>query len=214
MKPWITLATAKSPDGDELVLQRRDTEVVIRTAGQVLMTSRITESERALAAVTAELVPRAAKVLIGGLGLGFTLRAMLDSLPAARMIVAEVSPAIVEWNRTHLRELHGAALDDPRVSVEERDVGVVVRKERDLDAIVLDVDNGPSALSRRGNRALYGLPALREAKNALRPGGVYVVWSAGPDAAFATRMRAAGFTVQTRTVGSGGSKHFLFIGRR
>ena len=211
MKPWITLAEALSPDGEKLVLSRRDTEVVIRVAGQVLMTSRIHDSEKALAQIAAE--QRARRVLIGGLGLGFTLRATLDALPGAEVIVAEMSPAIVEWNRTLIAELHGDALADPRVRVETRDVGAVIRSERELDAILLDVDNGPSALSRRGNRALYAPVALREARNTLRAGGVYVVWSAGPDAAFEKRMREAGFTVSTRVVGSGGSKHVLFIGR-
>lgn len=214
MKPWITLAEAKSPDGEPLVLQRRDTEVVIRVAGQVLMTSRAHASERALATVTAELVPKAERVLIGGLGLGFTLRAMLDALPAARVTIAEVSSAIVEWNRTLVSELSGAALADPRVTVEVRDVGAVIRAERALDAIVLDVDNGPSALSRRGNRTLYSPHALREARNSLRVGGLYVVWSASPDPTFVNRMRQEGFTVTTHTVGSGGSKHLLFVGRR
>jgi spermidine synthase len=213
MKPWITLGEARSPDGEPLVLQRRDTEVVIRVAGQVLMTSRITASERALAAVTAELVPAAERVLVGGLGLGFTLRAMLDALPATKITVAEMSGAIVDWNRAALRGLNGAALEDPRVKVEVRDVASVIRKSRALDAIVLDVDNGPSALSRRGNRALYAVPALREAKAALRPGGLYVVWSAGPDPSFGNRLREVEFDVLTRSAGSGGSKHVLFIGR-
>jgi len=214
MKPWITLAEAKSPDGEALVLQKRDTEVVIRVGGQVLMTSRAHASERALATVTAETVRGPARVLIGGLGLGFTLRAMLDALPEAQVMVAEVSAPIVEWNRTLVKELSGDALADPRVSVEVRDVGAVIRAQRDLDAIVLDVDNGPSALTRRGNGALYTPNALREARNSLRPGGLYVVWSASHDATFVNRMRAADFSVETRTVGSGGSKHLLFVGRR
>ena len=213
MKPWITVARAHADGAEPLSLQRRDTEWVIRAGGQVLMTSRAHASERALADVVAELCPRAERVLVGGLGLGFTLRAMLDALPGAAVRVAEVSEAIVEWNRAHLRELHGGALDDPRVTVVVRDVAAVLRRARDLDAIVLDVDNGPCALSRRDNRALYALAALREAKAALRAGGLYVVWSAGPDPAFDARLREVGFAVQTRTVGSGGSKHVLFVGR-
>ncbi len=211
MKPWITLAEATAPDGEKLVLQRRDTEVVIRVGGQVLMTSRAHESEKALATVTAEHLRRAKepRVLIGGLGLAFTLHAMLESLPTAKVTVAELSAAIVEWNRTILR-----TLSDPRVSVHEGDVGALIRRERGLDAIVLDVDNGPSALTRRANRALYGDKALAEAYRALNENGVYVVWSAGDDHAFGQRMKNAGFVVERRTIVSHGSKHVLFIGTR
>lgn len=210
MKPWITLAEATAPDGEKLVLQRRDTETVIRVGGQVLMTSRATESERALATIAAEHLrgARAPRVLIGGLGLGFTLRAMLESLPSANVIVAELSSAIVEWNRNILN-----TLGDPRVTVHEGDVGALIRRERGLDAIVLDVDNGPSALTRRANRALYGDKALADAHRALGADGIYLVWSAGDDHAFGQRMKSAGFAVERRTVVSRGSKHVVFIGR-
>jgi spermidine synthase len=211
MKPWITLAEATAPDGEKLILQRRDTEVVIRVGGQVLMTSRAHESEAALATVTAEHLKRVRepRVLIGGLGLGFTLRAMLDALPTARVIAAEVSSAIVEWNRTILN-----TLGDPRVTVHEGDVGSLIRRERGLDAIVLDVDNGPAALTRRANRALYGARALEEAHRALKENGIYIVWSASDDHAFGQRMKDAGFMVERRTVVSRGSRHVLFIGTK
>jgi len=209
MKPWITLAEATAPDGEKLVLQRRDAETVIRVGGQVLMTSRATESEEALATIAAEHLRGASRVLIGGLGLGFTLRAMLERVPNATVIVAELSPAIIEWNRTFLN-----TLGDPRVKIHEGDVGALIRRERGLDAIVLDVDNGPSAFTRRANRALYGDKALAEAHRALRENGVYLVWSAGDDHAFGQRMKNAGFAVERRTVVSRGSKHVVFIGRR
>jgi spermidine synthase len=212
MKPWVTLAEATAPDGEKLVLQRRDTETVIRVGGQVLMTSRAHDSERALAIVAAEHLKEVAepRVLIGGLGLGFTLRGMLEELPAAKVIVAELSPAIVEWNRT---VLNNEAMNDSRVTVYEGDVATLIRRERGLDAIVLDVDNGPSPLTTKRNRTLYGEKALGDARRALKESGIYIVWSAGDDHAFGQRMKEAGFAVERRTIVSHGSKHVLFIGR-
>ncbi|GAC1377606.1 MAG: spermidine synthase [Polyangiales bacterium] len=219
MKPWETLAEATSSDGERLVLQRRDTEHVLRVGGQVLMSSRARESERALATLaTADLRARGVadpRVLLGGLGLGFTLRALLDDLPpTATVTVAELSAAIVDWNRTTVAALSGAALDDRRVNVVTGDVSSCYRGERArFDAIVLDVDNGPSALSRRGNRALYDAASLRAAAAALRPHGLYVVWSAGADAAYAARSRRVGLAVTEQTPRSHGARHVLFGGR-
>lgn len=215
MKPWETLGEAPAPGGGTLRLQRRDTEWVIRVDGHVLMTSRAHASERALAEVALEHVRgRAApRIVIGGLGLGFTLRAVLDGAPRdARVTVAEISAAIVDWNRTVLRELTGDALADPRVSIQVGDVAAVIRGARGLDAILLDVDNGPSALSRSENRALYGTTALRAARRALADDGLYVVWSAGYDEPFSKRMREAGLVVRTKSVVSGGARHVLFLG--
>jgi spermidine synthase len=212
MKPWVTLAEADAPGGGRLTLQQRDTELAIRVDNQVLMTSRAHDSERALAKVALEH-PRLGSVLVGGLGMGFTLRALLDGLPAdARVRVAELSPAIVEWNRTHLAALSSNAIDDPRVSIEVRDVGAAIRESTKLDAILLDVDNGPTALTAKKNGSLYHPRALREARNALAAGGVYVVWSAAPDPAFADRLREAGFEATTKTVKSGAARHVLFVG--
>ncbi len=217
MKPWETLAEATAKGGGKLVLQRRDREHVIRVDGQVLMTSRIRTSEEALATTAAEDLEQrrvpAPHVLVGGLGLAITLRALLDRLsPSARVTVAELSPAIVAWNRTLLGDVSGDALADPRVHLEVDDVLRVVPRRAPYDAIVMDVDNGPSAVTRRDNHALYGPRALAAAHAALAPNGVYVLWSAGPDASFERRMRDAGFDVRTRVTTSGGAKHVLFIG--
>jgi spermidine synthase len=211
MKPWITLAEATAPDGEKLVLQRRDTETVIRVGGQVLMTSRAHESERALAKVTAAHLKslKEPRVLIGGLGLAITLQAMLEELPNALVVVAELSAPIIEWNRTILK-----TLENVRATVYEGDVATQVRRAHGLDAIVLDVDNGPAALTRKANRALYGEKALAEAYRALNENGIYIVWSASDDHAFGQRMKDAGFAVERRTIVSHGSKHVLFIGIR
>lgn len=215
MRPWETLATA-TEDGTELVLQRhragRD-EYVIRVDGHVLMTSGAHTSEDALCEVVAQQLAgvERPRLLIGGLGLGFTLRAFLDALPSATIVVAEISRAIVEWNRTFLAPLSRDALSDPRANVEVSDVRASI-KRGGWDAIVLDVDNGPWALSKRSNAALYGVTGLRAAKEALSPRGVLVVWSAGDDREFVERMQQVGFAARTKFVRSGGSRHVLFVG--
>jgi spermidine synthase len=223
MRPWETLATA-TEDGTGLVLQRhrtgrdeggRDDEYVIRVDGHVLMTSAAHTSEEALCDVVQQQLAgvQRPRVLIGGLGLGFTLRAFLDALPNAAIVVAEISPAIVEWNRTFLAPLSRDALSDARADVVVGDVRAAI-KRGGWDAIVLDVDNGPWALSKRSNAALYGVTGLHAAKDALSGRGVLVVWSAGEDRAFVKRMQKVGFTARTRLVRSGGSRHVLFIGTK
>ncbi len=223
MRPWETLATA-TEDGTALVLQRHrtgreangsDDEYVIRVDGHVLMTSGAHTSEDALCDVVQHQLAgvERPRVLIGGLGLGFTLRAFLDALPKAAIVVAEISPAIVEWNRTFLAPLSRDALTDARADVVIGDVRAAI-KRGGWDAIVLDVDNGPWALSKRSNAALYGVTGLRAAKEALSERGVLVVWSAGEDRAFASRMRKVGFNARTKLVRSGGSRHVLFIGTK
>lgn len=215
MSSWETLATA-TEDGTALVLQRhragRD-EYVIRVDGHVLMTSGAHTSEDALCEVVKQQLAgvERPRVLVGGLGLGFTLRAFLDALPNAAIVVAEISPAIVEWNRTFLAPLSRDALSDARADVVVGDVRAAI-KRGGWDAIVLDVDNGPWALSKRSNAALYGVTGLRAAKEALSERGVLVVWSAGDDRAFVERMQKVGFTARTKLVRSGGSRHVLFIG--
>lgn len=219
MRHRETLATA-TEDGTALVLERHatgrdDDEWVIRVDGHVLMTSGAHASEEALCAVVAQQLAGVdrPRVLVGGLGLGFTLRAFLDALPNAAIVVAEISPAIVEWNRTYLAPLSRDALSDPRAEVLVSDVRAAI-KRGGWDAIVLDVDNGPWALSKRSNAALYGPTGLRAAKEALSERGIYVVWSAGEDREFLERMTKVGFVARSRLVRSGGSRHVLFIGTR
>jgi spermidine synthase len=218
MRSRETLATA-TEDGALLVLERHSTggdgEWVIRVDGHVLMTSGAHASEDALCDVVAQQLVgvERPRVLIGGLGLGFTLRAFLDALPKAEIVVAEISPAIIEWNRTFLAPLSRAALSDARAEVVVSDVRAAI-KRGGWDAIVLDVDNGPWALSKRSNAALYGTTGLRAAKEALSERGIYVVWSAGGDRAFVERMTKVGFVARAKAVSSGGSRHVLFIGTR
>lgn len=205
MLPWKLIAEALIPEtGAPIRLYRRGDDFSIRLELHELMNSRVHGSEDALAEVTCDRLDDVAApcVLIGGLGMGYTLAAALRHLPGdASVTMAELVPAVVEWNRGPIGHLAGHPLDDPRVAVREGDVAEVLRSEPgSWDAIVLDVDNGPSGLTRKANDWLYGLDGLAAARSALRPRGVLVVWSAGPDTAFADRLRDAGFAVNETRV--------------
>jgi spermidine synthase len=221
MIPWSLLATAKVPgDENELRLLRRGSEFAIRLGHNDLMNSRLSASEEALAtAVCPRLGPRP-RILIGGLGMGFTLRAALAVLgKEARVVVAELVPEIVAWARGPMAELFGTSLTDPRVSIVETDVSDAIRaKAAAYDGILLDVDNGPDGLTRKANDRIYGLQGLAEARSALAPGGVLAVWSSGPDAAFSARLRRSGFEVEEIKVrahrGRSGAKHVIWIAMR
>jgi spermidine synthase len=222
MKPWITLDRAMAPDGTELVLSRRGEELVIRAAGQVLMTSRMHRSEELLAEAAIACLAGAARkrpaVLVGGLGLGHTLRAALDRLPpGATVRVIELVPAVIEWNRTFAAEASGRPLEDPRVGVESGDaLHAISAAEGELDAILLDVDNGPRPLAHSGNAALYGEPGIAACRRALRTRGVLAVWSAGPDPAYRARLARGGFAAEERRVPaaeSGRERHVIFVAR-
>ena len=214
-----TVAVARLPRGEELTLSRRGDEWLVRVNGQVLMSSRQHGSEEALAeqALSRCTSPRA--VLVGGLGLGFTLRAVLSRVGAnVQVTVAELVPELVEWNRTHLSGLHENALADPRVHVATGDVLTLLQRSRDaFDAVLLDVDNGPVALSQESNQRLYQPSGLSACQAALKERGVLAVWSAGPSEAFARRLANAGFVAEARSVpvrqGSGG-RHVIFLGQR
>jgi spermidine synthase len=222
MIPLEHLATAHAPDGEELRLMRRGDDFMIVLDRNELMNSRMSGSEEALATMAAERLPgRAAPhFLIGGYGMGFTLRAALAVLgPQAKLTVAELVPEIIEWARGPMAELANGCLDDPRVHVVLDDVAELIARGRGAyDAILLDVDNGPDGLVRQANDRLYTPAGLAAAKAALTPGGVLAVWSAAPDKAFAARLRRAGFevdevTVRARSNGKG-PRHTIWFARR
>lgn len=222
MIPWIQLDSAKVPGGrEELRLKRRGSEFSIMLGANELMNSRLSGSEEALARLScANIRDRQRPVmLIGGLGMGFTLRAALAELPVeATAIVAELVPAVIGWARGPMAELFAGCLDDSRVELREADVAdVIASGKAAYDAILLDVDNGPDGLSRSANDRLYGLPGLAAARTALTPGGVLAVWSAHPDRSFAARVRQSGFEVEeihTRARGKRGARHVIWLGTR
>ena len=208
MIPWQPLSTATMPGGGgELRLLRRGQEFSIMAEGGIeLMNSRLSGSEEALASLTAERLKGRSRqrVLIGGLGMGFTLRAALAAWPAdARIVVGELVPEVVDWARGPMAEVHGASLDDPRVSIAVGDVREQIRGQGVWDAILLDVDNGPEGLTRRANDSLYDSAGLAAARAALTPGGVLAVWSSAPHAPFSKRVRSAGFAVEELKVKAG-----------
>lgn len=198
MKPWEVLGTATA-DGITLKLARHDREFLLLADGLPLMSSRMHSSEDDLATTGCRRarVLAAPCVLIGGLGMGFTLRAALDVLPSsATVVVSELVPAVVEWNRGVLAPLAGRPLDDPRVQVVERDVLEVLRANRTgFDAALLDIDNGPSPLTSHRNGALYADRGIAAARAALKPDGLLAVWSSVADRQFARRLRNGGFDV-------------------
>jgi spermidine synthase len=215
------LGEAAAPDGSVLALYRHDGDYVIRVDGQELMSTRRHHSEDVLAElVCAPLAEReGARVLIGGLGLGFTLRAALRWLADdARVVVAEIVEEVIRWNRNPDYALASDALRDPRVDLRHDDVANILRANGDgFDAIMLDVDNGADPLTTRGNAGLYRAQGIRRAAAALRPGGRLTYWSAEPDAAFEKALRAAGLTVEVvRTRAHPGLKiwHTIYVARR
>jgi spermidine synthase len=218
----LVLDTAQVPGGGELRLKQRGAEFSIMLGQDELMNSRLSGSEEALATIACGKIRRrkTPRILIGGLGMGFTLRAALAALePEARIVVAELVPAVVAWARGPMAEVFGTSLTDPRVSVREADVGEVIRSgAAAFDAILLDVDNGPEGLTRKTNDALYDLKGLSIARMALRPGGVLAVWSSGPNPKFTWRVRKAGFAVEevrARANGPrGGARHVIWIATR
>ena len=219
MKPIIERGRAATPDGRPLTLHERDGAFLIRIDGVELMSTRQHHSEERLAEAACEHVRSvpAAQVLVGGLGMGFTLRAALAILRLdARVTVAELVPAVIEWNRDPAFGLGADALADPRVEVVAGDVAEVLARRRGWHAVILDVDNGADGLTTAGNDRLYSAGGLAAAKAALAAGGCLAVWSAADDPAFVRRMERAGFTVAVERVSmhrGGGSRASLFIGR-
>ncbi len=222
MIPWTLIDTARVPGGGELRLKRRGDEFSIMLGNNELMNSRLSGSEEALATLTCERLRerKQPRVLIGGLGMGFTLRAALSALPSdAEIVVVELVPAVIQWARGPMAQVFGGSLTDARVDIRETDVGALIRaSSASFDAILLDVDNGPEGLTRESNDALYDLTGLHAAQAALRPGGMLSVWSSGPDTRFTQRLRKAGFTVDELGVRASkarrGAKHVIWLATR
>ena len=221
MKIRELIGTAQVPGGDELRLYRRGDDFIIAIDRNELMSSRMSGSEEALATMTCDRLrsTKAASLLIGGYGMGFTLRAALATLgPDAKIAVAELVPGIIEWARGPMAELAAGCLDDPRVELILGDVSKAIgAATRRYDAILLDVDNGPDGLTREANEGLYSAAGLAAAKAALRPGGILAIWSAAPDARFTRRLTAAGFQVEevgVRARSNGkGPRHVIWFAR-
>jgi spermidine synthase len=200
MTPRELIDIAQVPGGQELRLFRRGGDFMIVLDRNELMSSRMSGSEEALAVMSCERLEGriAPHLLIGGYGMGFTLRSALAALGAdAQVTVAELVPKIIQWARGPMVDLAAGCLDDPRVRLIEGDVvAVIADANGTYDAILLDVDNGPDGLTRNGNDRLYSMNGLAAAKAALKPGGILAVWSAAPDTVFAKRLSAAGFSVE------------------
>ncbi|MCE9572871.1 MAG: spermidine synthase [Deltaproteobacteria bacterium] len=216
-RPWRVLETIATDEGPLELRQRGDDEFLIVIAGRVLMTSAARRSEEALATLAlAELASGAApRVLIGGLGMAYTLRAALDALPAtAKVTVAELNPVVATWCRGPMAALTASAASDPRVTITIVDVArAIATAKASYDAILLDLYEGPNAATQRQDDPFYGATALARSKAALRPGGVLAVWSEDPDAGFARRFEKAGFAVTTHRSGKGGRSHVVYLGR-
>jgi spermidine synthase len=219
MKPWELLGRTRTPEGEDMTLMRRDGEYVILANGRSLMSSRMHGSEEAMAALACRRLRTEATphVLIGGLGMGFTLRATLDLLPPdATVVVAELVPAVVDWHRGPLGLLAAHPLEDKRVVVRIGDVGELLRTSpAQFDAVLLDVDNGPAAFTASHNTGLYDDRGLAAARAALKPGGTLAVWSAWDDRKFEQRLRYGGFSVTVERMRArlkkGGPKHTVFL---
>jgi spermidine synthase len=220
MIPWLQLDTVSVPGADvQLRLMQRGAEFSMRLGPNELMSSRLSGSEEALATLACRRIEavKSPHILIGGLGMGFTLRAALAVLGSdARIMVAELVPAVIAWARGPMADIFGDSLDDPRASIREADVvNVIASYDSAFDAILLDVDNGPEGLIRKANDALYDLKGLRAIRRALRPGGVLAVWSSGPNPLFSKRLRAAGFDVNEvavrATTKRSGSRHVIWF---
>jgi spermidine synthase len=219
MIPWVHLGDATVPGGGgELRLMQRGGEFAIFAGPTPLMNSRMSSSEIVLADIACERLKgrRKARLLIGGYGMGFTLRAALAGLDGdARVVVAELVPEVIAWARGPMAALTAGCLADPRVTIYDGDVGAAIMSGRGgYDAILLDVDNGPDGLSRAANDSLYTVQGLKTARAALRPGGLLAVWSAAPSKAFTQRLQQAHFTVEERQARANkgkGMRHVIWV---
>jgi spermidine synthase len=221
MQPYELLDSFTTPDGSEMTLCQQGTDLFVNFDGRELMSTRTHRTECTLARVACRELEKnpAPRILIGGLGLGYTLRATLDALPPeARIVVAEVYEPIVVWNRAHADRL-GETLEDPRAEIRLADVYDALGEKKGFDAILLDVDNGPIAETLESNARLYARSGLRRIRAALKYDGLLAVWSAHPDNEFMGRMKAAGFNevrAEVARTGKGrgrGARHVIFLGR-
>ncbi len=220
MKPWITVGEAVSPDGTRLELVEHDGEYVIRADDLPLMSTRMHFSEVELARIACKKLKAGAKVMIGGLGLGYTLRSALDLIPEdGKAVQVELVPEVVEWNRGPLASFADHPLDDERTELVQGDVTEVIRNaHNEFDAIMLDVDNGPSPIVDERNGWLYTDPGLQAIRRALKNGGKVAIWSADDEPKFPGRMRRNGFRADRHRVrthkGKGGIRYVIFTGRK
>jgi spermidine synthase len=222
VQPLELIGQTVTPDGTDMKLTRHGNEYIILANGKSLMSSRMHGSEEALATFACRRVRMLERpcVLVGGLGMGFTLRATLDLLPRdATVVVAELVPSVVDWNRGPLGPLAGHPLKDRRVRVHVGDVAVALSSDPDrFDAVLLDVDNGPAAFSSSDNARLYDDKGLGAVHKALKTGGVLAVWSAREDRKFEQRLRYGGFRVEVERVRArlkkGGPRHTIFLGHK
>ena len=223
MIPWLQLDTARVPGADvQLRLMQRGAEFSMRLGQNELMSSRLSGSEEALATLACRRIEavKSPHLLIGGLGMGYTLRAALAVLGSdARIMVAELVPAVIAWARGPMADIFGDSLSDPRASIRSADVIEVIQSHPSaFDAILLDVDNGPEGLIRKANDALYDIKGLEAIRRSLRPGGVAAVWSSGPNALFSKRLRDAGFDVNEvavrATTKRSGARHVIWFATR
>ena len=220
MRHWNLLGEAPIPDTNQrlFLYQGKDDFFIKISGGLELMSTRKHASEDALGSLPCKRLkqPETARVLIGGLGMGFTLAAVLEAVgKEAEVVVAELIPEVIEWNRGPLGECSAYPLSDPRTRVHLGDVAKLLRKSRDyFDVIALDVDNGPEGLTKRANDWLYTIPGIAAARDALRPGGVLAYWSAYSDQAFHGRLGRCGFKVEEVTVfahGKKGARHTIWL---
>lgn len=222
MIPRVLLGTAQVPGGEKLELFSHGRDFMIVLQRNELMSTRLRGSEEALATMAIERLGtrKPLRLLIGGYGMGFTLRAALANLgPKAHVMVAELVPEIIEWARGPMAEVAAGCLEDPRVLLRLGDVGNLIElAEGEFDAILLDVDNGPDGLVREDNNRLYTKAGLRAAKRALTSGGILAIWSAGPDPRFRGHLERTGFAVDEVKVsarGNGkGAKHIIWFARK
>jgi len=222
-RPWQILDSIDTDEGLLDLRQRGETDFLITIDSRVLMNSSANMSEIVLAELACESLKnkKNPRVLVGGLGMGFTLKAAIDNLPAdAEVVVAELNPIMVKWCRGPLAHFTGGAVDDPRVTVVIDDVAAVIRyaamkgKENRFDAIILDLYEGPYEGDKGRGEYLYGDMALALSSSALKAGGVFAVWSEDPDKAFEKRLKAARFSVNRQRPGGGGHRHVVYITRK